>query len=151
MTDLNKPIPFEAALCKRVVHLMRQRHAAQLEPNEKLEVDGELSHGHALARLVLFTPDRTSHLRIEVSVPLEANQMDHPGQARDLALDFMDGIFDKFLAEERLLRFQPDWKSFDFEGKEVLVRGAFTRPALEDEADRLLAAAGFDMNGDPIH
>jgi hypothetical protein len=129
---------------------MRQRHAARLLPGESLTLEGELTHGHALARLVAAQPHGASLIQLEVSVELEPNQIDHPGDARDLALDFLDAFFDKFLSEDRIMRLSPDWKALDFEGKTLLLRGSHTRPALDDEADRLLAAAGFDPNGDPL-
>lgn len=153
MTDApppNRPVPFDKALCQRAVHLMRQRHAARLLPREVITLDGELTHGYALAKLTASLPDGSSLVSLEVSVELEPNNLDHPGDARDLALDFLDAFFDKFLSEDRLLRLHPDWKAYDFEGKTLLLRGSHARPALDDEADRLLAAAGFDPNGDPL-
>jgi hypothetical protein len=149
-SSANRPVPFEKALCLRAVHLIRQRHAPRLLPKEAIVIEGELSHGYALARLIASLPDGASRVCLEVSIELEPNQIDHPGQGRDLALDFLDIFFDKFLSEERLLLLSPTWIAHDFEGKSILMRGAHTRPALDDEADRLLAAAGFDPNGDPL-
>ena len=145
----NKPAPLEAQLCIKTATLLKERHGPHLAPDEAIEVNGELAHGHARVGMVMVPRDRSTSLTLETVVELDRNNLDHPGEARDLALNALDAILGEFLASERLQVLPPAWTAHGFEGREVLVRGAYTRPQLDDEASRLLAEAGFDEHGDP--
>ena len=146
----NKPIPFDAKLCQELVELFRSRHGAHFLSGERLSVKGELSHGHALATLVLEKTDRSSRLELATCVELKSNHLENPIDARDIALDFLDVTLGEFLSNDRMMYLPPVWQTQMIEDQEILLRGASTRPALDDEAAQLLAEAGFDANGDPL-
>lgn len=140
------PVRFDAPTRAQITDALRKRHR-RISPRERLEIDGELGHGHTLVELRLSTPDDHFRLAIDLAVECEPNDLDNPIVARDVALDYLDVVLADFLANDRRLNLLPEWDAHEVDGVVVKIRGEVTNPALESEADRLLREAGFAADG----
>jgi len=146
----NAPAPFGEELCVQIVELLSQKFGANFHADAVLTVSGEVAHAHALVRCQLEKQDQTSKLSFEICVETEANKIENPLEARDLAVDHVEVILTEFFENDRLIHLSPIWKPHDVESKTLLIKGEQSNPHLEDEANRLLAAAGFDPVGNPL-
>lgn len=146
----NKPAPFGDELCTQIIELLSARFGAQFEANETLTISGEVAHSYSIVRCQLEKQDRTSKLVFEISAETEPNKFENPLDARDLVVDHVEVVLNEFFENDRLIHLSPVWKPTDLEGKTLMIKGEQSNPHLEDEANRLLAEAGFDAEGNPL-
>ena len=146
----NKAQPFPEQYRRKVTSSLQERLGAFLADDEVLAITGELGHGHSYVKCEISRADRHFELALELAVECEANEIANPLDARDRVLDKLDEQLHEFFASERMLRFPPLWVEQDMDGTKVRIRGHVVNPALEAEADALLKAHGFSVDGEEI-
>jgi hypothetical protein len=126
-------------LATRATHLLLKRHAAYLCGNEKLKV--RFSEYRGARRVECAIEDTRGGTRMDFFI-------DVPGQEDDeaaiyLGLDFLDGVLAEHFESGREALPKLDPAPYEFEGVVLYLSGQIVRPALEAQADSILAAAGF--------
>ena len=114
-----------------------ERLEEQLEPGERLTIEGEDRPEEIEARLVLQGGKDGARVVIEARVSLSEAGLEADA-ARYLALDAVDLVLLEYLDSGRSTRFAGVWEGRELEQKPVSVRAERTFPDLEEQADTLL-------------
>ncbi len=122
-------------LAIQAAELMLERHAARLRASESLAL--HFGHHRGARRIELRLHDALADRLLELiaDVPDLADE-----EAIPLGLDFLDGALAQHLAGQREALPHLDPAPCTFEGHTVFLHGGVRRPALEAQADALLAA-----------
>jgi len=83
--------------------------------------------------------DRTLHLPVELALVAAENPRLRDDEARDVLIDFLDYVFDRYFQGSRAITIPLDWAALPFGEYSVRARGWEKNMKLEEAADRLLA------------
>ena len=126
---------------KRIKNAMMYRFGAYLRPGESIAIDAEKGKEYVFSQLTLGAADGSFELELEASV-LAADQgveeFAEPGDALDLAFEFLKLRLYEFFQTDRTERFHIDWRHYTARNTDVRFRGEMRRPELEERADELL-------------
>lgn len=128
-------IDFET-LADEAAELLTARHESGLGANETILL--ELATGSGHLRITLSLNDGLADTRTEFVAEL-AGPPDL--EAVHLVLDFLDGVLAEHLQSDREAMPLLDPAPYGFEGQTITLCGRRWRPALEAQADALLASA----------
>ena len=123
---------------REIIELLVARHSVHLEPGERFEVDGHVSHGEAWLKMTLSDPEETDVLDLEARIDLVSNEIQDPNSGKYTLIDFLDEAFIQFFEEDRWMRSELQWKSYDYQGNELQFRSERRNKKLDDMADHLL-------------
>jgi len=122
----------------------RKAIAAGLMDTYGAYLDGEtfsvrvLGQSDSIAiKVTLDSHDHMSRHTFEISAASKSNGITLD-QAFDLALDFLGFYLDRFFENNREDLLPLDYHAYDFGEYKVYARGDFTRPKLDDIADKIL-------------
>ena len=132
-------------LRRQAARLLAERHGPHLRSGERFWVDGVLEKDGVEVELALGDPEGRDRTEVTVRVRIPEGATDLQA-ALDLAFDAGDAYLGQWLEEGRP-HVPIDFQPATFEGKAVEVRLLRRRPALEEEADRLLAEADGATGG----
>lgn len=134
---------------KRIKNAMMYRFGAYLRPGESISIDAEKGREYVYSELTLSAADESFELELEAAV-LAADQgvdeFEVPGEALDLAFEFLKLRLYEFFQQDRNQRFHIDWQHYTVRQTGVRFRGEIRRPELEERADELLDEEG----GQPV-
>ncbi len=126
---------------KRIRNAMMYRFGAYLRPGERLAIDAERGEEYVYSQLLLEAADESFELELQAAI-LAADQgvdrFQHPGEALDLAFEFLKLRLYDFFQKDRGERFHIDWRHYTVRQTDVRFRGEIRRPALEERADDIL-------------
>ena len=101
-----------------------------------------------LLRVQLDQFDGMSRHTFEINAPSKSNGL-KLDQALDLALDFLGYYLDQFFEDNRELLLPLDYQEYEFGEHKVFARGDYTRPKLDELADRILREGKIVDPNDP--
>ena len=122
----------------RVATALQARHAAGLEPGERFCVTRSVDGEWESVAFDLVGPREVFRFQARLS----PGTVRPRGAGTETLLDFLDGVVGDWLAGGRETWPALDYSPLPWRGTTVWLRGGASRPDLEAEADRILAAAG---------
>lgn len=126
---------------KRIRNAMMYRFGAYLRPGETISLEAEKSDEFVYGMLSLEAADDSIRVDLEASILAADQGVDSfvdPGEALDVAFEFLKMRLYDFFQQDRAERFHIDWRHYDISSTDVRFRGKIRRPELEDRADDLL-------------
>lgn len=126
---------------RRMARALATDYEAFLAPGERFEITGAAGAEYVWAKLALARPDRSLRLELEAAAVAGELGLGEDREALALLFDFLRVQLYEFFRQDRRQRFHSDWRAYPFEGHTIRSRGELTRPALEAQADELLAQA----------
>jgi len=142
MSDKPRHVKLTIEERNKVVKTLTERHRAHLASGETFLYDGHVSHGEVELRVELANADDTDVLTLEGRVDLVENDIQDPAEGKHLLMDFLDEVLIEYFEDDRDLRPDLDWKSYDYQSREVWVRGERRNRKLDRLADELLNSGG---------
>jgi hypothetical protein len=119
---------------------------ASLLPGETFSVEGT-GDAHGVQILIrLATPDRSSVLTLEAGMDIPETGRLNTMEARALAVEFLISWLHEWFSNDRWPNPPLDWQGMAWGTRTVHLRGSMTNSQLEDLADAILAAAGYDTD-----
>ncbi len=126
-------------LATRAANLLFKRHAAHLLSHEKLNLRFSEYRGARRVECSLEDTRRGTRMDFFIDVP----GFEDDDEAIYLGLDFLDGVLEEHLESGREALPKLDPTPYEFEGVAVYLSGQIVMPALDAQADSILAASGF--------
>jgi hypothetical protein len=117
---------------------LRQRHRRHLRPGERFRVDHALEGEWEWLAFDLVRGGEVFRFQARLR-PAEVRPR---GASTERLVDFLDGVVGEWLEGGRETWPTLDYTDHAWRGVHVGLRGGVSRPDLEAEADRILAAAG---------
>jgi len=143
----DKGVSLGADLEQEIAEAMMTRYKRFLNPNEKFEVKTEVCHQFGLVSAHLTSTDRTTNVEAEVCIECEANDLDNPIEAYQVALDVLDTVLLEYFDSDRISHYLPIWQCYEVDDHTANVRLDHANLALDDEASAFLKAHGFTDGG----
>lgn len=139
---------------RRIRNAMEFRFGGYLRPGESISIEAEKDEEYVYSQVVLESADNSLRVELEAAV-LAADQgvevFQDPGEALDLAFEFLKLQLYDYFKQERGERFHVDWRHYTTQQTDVRFRGRVRRPELEQEADEMLEdfeePDGYDESG----
>jgi hypothetical protein len=119
---------------------------ASLQPQETFSVSGTGDAHGVNVLLRLTNPDRSSVLTLEAGMEIPETSRLNTMEARALTVEFLISWLHEWFSNERWPNPPLDWQAMAWGTRTVHLRGSVTNARLEDLADALLAAAGYDTD-----
>jgi hypothetical protein len=119
---------------------------ASLLPGETFSAEGNGDADGVRVLLRLATPDRSSVLSLEAGMEIPETGRLNTMEARALAVEFLISWLHEWFSNERWPNPPLDWQPMAWGTRTIHLRGSMTNSQLEDMADAMLAAAGYDTD-----
>lgn len=126
---------------KRIQNAMNYRFGAYLRPGESIDIGAEKGEEYVFSELTLKAADGSFRLELEAAILAADQGVDvfvDPGEALDLAFEFLKLRLYEFFQQDRSERFHIDWRHYTVKQTNVRFRGEIRKPELEQRADELL-------------
>ncbi len=120
----------------RIESLLMARYGSYLR-GETFKVTALGQSDSIVLKVALESHDRMSRYTFDISAGSRSNGISL-SEALDLALDFLGFYLDQFFEENREYLLPLDYQPYEFVDHTVYARGDFTRPKLDEMADRIL-------------
>lgn len=119
---------------------------ASLQPQEAFAISGTGDADGVHLQLQLATPDRSSVLTLQAGMEIPEHSRLNTVEARALTMEFLISWLHEWFSNERWPNPPLDWQAMAWGTRTVHLRGTMVNAQLEDLADALLAAAGYDTD-----
>ncbi len=124
----------------RLESTLLKRYGRYLQHGDRFAVVRSEAAADAWTLAVTFeNADQSLHLPVELALVGSENPKLRNDEARDVLIDFLDYVFDRYFQGGRQITLPLDWAALPFGEYSVRARGWEKNMRLEHAADRLLA------------